>query len=82
MDDMFEWELDEAEKDSEKDKDNWEMSTDEDFFVLLHARHLEGWCPVVMRFLQLPPGWRFLTSGDYVDVWFDSNVDLSPIEER
>jgi len=25
----------------------------------------------VIRLLGLAPGWRFLLSGDYLDVWFD-----------
>jgi hypothetical protein len=48
-----------------------EMSEAPDFFVPLHASHLEEWCPQVIRFLGLPPGWRFLTDGEYEDVWED-----------
>jgi hypothetical protein len=55
-----------------------EMSSADDFFVPVHAVHLEEWCVAAMPFLQLPPGWRFLVAGDYVDVWIDPEVDLSP----
>ena len=54
------------------------MSEDPDFFEPLHVAHLESWCAAAMPFLLLPPGWRFLVAGDYSDVWFDPNVDLTP----
>jgi hypothetical protein len=37
-----------------------EMSQEPDFFVPLHVSHLDEWCPEAVRFLGLPPGWRFL----------------------
>jgi hypothetical protein len=55
------------------------MSESPDFFVPLHVAHLEQWCEAAMTFLLLPPGWRFLVAGAYVDVWFDPDVDLSPL---
>lgn len=48
-----------------------EFSEAEDFFKPLHVTHLRDWCPAVLPFLALPPGWRFLTDADYEDVWFD-----------
>ena len=48
-----------------------EISRDPDFFVPLHAKHLKDWRPEVIKFLGLPPGWRFLIAGDYEDVWED-----------
>lgn len=48
-----------------------ELSDDPDFFVPLHAAHLAEWCPAVVRFLALPPGWRFLVADHYEDVWRD-----------
>ncbi len=50
------------------------MSTDPDFFAPLHASHLPDWCPAAIQFLGLPPGWRFLIAGDYVDVWEDPEL--------
>lgn len=47
-----------------------EMSQDPDFFLPLHAAHLEEWCPLVIPYLVLPPGWRFQIAPDYEDVWF------------
>jgi hypothetical protein len=43
----------------------------EDFFVPLHLEHLGRWRRGILRFLALPPGWRFLVAGDCEDVWFD-----------
>jgi len=56
-----------------------EQSTDPDFFQPLHVAHLEDWCKLALPFLLLPPGWRFLVTGEHVDVWFDPQVDLSPL---
>jgi hypothetical protein len=51
-----------------------EMSEAPDFFVPLHAEHLEQWCPQIIRFLGLPPGWRFLVAGEHEDVWEDKEL--------
>ena len=45
------------------------IPNDPNFFVPLHVEHLPEWCPVVMKYLGLPPGWRFLITNDYEDVW-------------
>lgn len=51
-----------------------ELSDDPDFFVPLHVSHLQDWCPEVLKFLGLPPGYRFLIAGDYEDVWEDESL--------
>ncbi|NTX17167.1 hypothetical protein HUA76_40975 [Myxococcus sp. CA056] len=56
-----------------------ELSTDVDYFQALHVEHLEEWCPLVLPYLALPPGWRFLTDGAVDDVWFDQAVLDRPI---
>ena len=48
-----------------------ELSTARDFFVPLHIAHLRSWCPEVLPYLGLPPGWRFLIAPGYEDVWYD-----------
>ena len=53
-----------------------EMSDAEDFFEPSHVSHLPATCPLAVPFLSLPPGWRFLTDGDEVDVWFDPDLEL------
>jgi hypothetical protein len=50
------------------------MSDDPDFFVPLHVAHIEDWCAPVVKFLGLPPGWRFLCAGDFEDVWEDRSL--------
>lgn len=35
---------------------------------------LEAWCPRAVRFLGLPPGWRFLTAGEYEEAWEDNGL--------
>ena len=54
------------------------MSKADDFFVPLHASHLEEWCPLVLPYLELPPGWRFLITPNYEDVWFDEELETRP----
>jgi hypothetical protein len=49
-------------------------STDPDFFVPLHVQHLAEWRPEVLKFLGLPPGWRFLTDGEHEEVWEDPDL--------
>jgi hypothetical protein len=51
-----------------------EFSTADDFFEPLCVVHLAQCCPEALRFLGLPPGWRFLTAGDRVDVWEDPKL--------
>ncbi|MFA9215096.1 MAG: hypothetical protein ACEQSR_14860 [Candidatus Methylacidiphilales bacterium] len=52
-----------------------EFSTAEDFFVPLYVSHLINWCPDVIKFLGLPPGFRFLIGeNNYEDVWEDESL--------
>jgi hypothetical protein len=55
-----------------------EPGPEPDYFVPVHVKHLDHWCPAVVRFLGLPPGWRFLVAGDYEDVWEDPTL-LDPL---
>ncbi len=41
------------------------------FFVPMHVEHLEQICPLILKYLGLAPGWRFLIDEDYEDVWED-----------
>ncbi|WP_395739418.1 hypothetical protein [Prosthecobacter sp.] len=51
-----------------------EKSDDEDFFQPVCVEHLLEVCPLAWPFLSLPPGWKFLTDGDYIDVWHDASL--------
>ena len=53
-----------------------EYSTDANFFEVLCAQHVPAEYPNLVKFLGLEPGFRFLTDGDYVDVWFDEQLLL------
>jgi hypothetical protein len=50
------------------------FSEDPDFFVPLHASHLAVWAPLVIPYLGLPPGWRFLVTEQHEDVWHDPQL--------
>lgn len=51
-----------------------ECSEAPDFFVPLHVEHLYDWCPQVLPYLRLPPGWRILLAPGYEDVWYDPSL--------
>jgi hypothetical protein len=51
-----------------------ELSHDPSFFRPVHVRHLKESRPEVLKYLALPPGWRFLIAGDYEDVWYDASL--------
>ncbi len=55
-----------------------ELSADPEFFMPLHAHHLQKLCVSVLPYLALPPGWRFLIAPDYEDVWYDSTLLAPP----
>lgn len=52
------------------------FSDDPNFFVPLHVEHLNEWCPEVIKYLGLAPGWRFLfdPKKQYEDVWEDLSL--------
>ena len=50
-----------------------EWSDDPEFFVPLHGHHLDEWANVVLPYLGLPEGWRFLVAEGYEDVWKDDD---------
>ncbi|MBI5645752.1 MAG: hypothetical protein HY962_02380 [Ignavibacteriae bacterium] len=51
-----------------------EIPDHDNFFVPLHVSHLGEWCPSAVRFLALPPGFRFLVAEGYEDVWRDEGL--------
>lgn len=51
-----------------------EPSAEPDFFQPVHVAHLAEWCPLALKFLGLPPGWRFLVAEGYEDVWEDPTL--------
>ena len=34
----------------------------------------DEWCLQVKKYLGMPPGWRFLVSGNFEDIWFDQSL--------
>jgi len=51
-----------------------EPSTDPNFFEPVHVEHLRDWCPEVLPYLQLPPGYRFQVAPGHEDVWSDPSL--------
>jgi hypothetical protein len=65
----------------EKETSGWyiwagEWSDDPDFYVPIHGIHLYEWEKIILPYLGLPEGWRFLITEDYEDVWYDPEVLL------
>jgi hypothetical protein len=50
------------------------LSEDVDFFQPLHVSHVAELCSLVVPYLGLGPGWRFLLTADHEDVWFDDSI--------
>lgn len=50
------------------------LGTSDDFFVPIHSYHMSEWCPMAVKYLCLPSGWRFLVTETYEDVWFDPSL--------
>ncbi|MCH2044170.1 MAG: hypothetical protein MK212_08495 [Saprospiraceae bacterium] len=53
-----------------------DYSEDPNFFQPLHIIHLKDWCPLILPYLGLSAGWRFLLAPDYEDVWQDDKLLL------
>lgn len=52
-----------------------DYSDDSDFFVPLHLEHLSVLRPEIIKYLALPPGFRFLIGeNNYEDIWYDENL--------
>lgn len=50
------------------------LSSDPDFFSPLHAKHLMDRSPAILKFLGLPPGYRFLLADNHLDIWYDESL--------
>ena len=44
------------------------------FFDTVHTYHLYDDYPQIAHLFGLPPGYRFLAAGDYLDVWYDASL--------
>ena len=65
----------------ERDTTGWfiwsgsdELSQEDDYFKPLHIEHLQDYCPEIIPYLGLEPGWRFLLAPNYDDIWFDEKL--------
>ncbi|HXC57548.1 MAG TPA: hypothetical protein VNU97_19770 [Rhizomicrobium sp.] len=50
------------------------LSSADDFFGPLHVMHIGDCCPQILKYLGLPPGWRFQFAPDHEDVWSDPSL--------
>jgi len=51
-----------------------EFPTDPNFFKSICTRHIYDQLPKIAELLGLPPGYRFLCTDEYLDVWFDPSL--------
>ena len=48
-----------------------DYSSAPDFFQALHVAHIAKYCPAIIPYLALAPGWGVILAPDIEDVWFD-----------
>lgn len=51
-----------------------EYSDHPNFFKPLHVAHINEWSDLIEKYLGLAPGWRFLITPEYEDVWEDKSL--------
>jgi hypothetical protein len=51
-----------------------DWSDDAAFFAPLHIEHLSEWCPQIVPYLHLPPGWIVLLAAGHEDVCYDPQL--------
>jgi len=51
-----------------------QFSSSPEYFQALCVEHLLEELPSVADFLGLPPGYRFIVDGSYLDIWFDEQL--------
>ena len=51
-----------------------ELSQEPTFFKPLHVKHLAEYCPTLVPYLGLGPGWRVLLAPNQEEVWFDEKL--------
>jgi hypothetical protein len=44
------------------------------FFSPLHVSHLANYCPSLLPYLALAPGWRVLLAPPQEEVWYDESL--------
>lgn len=47
---------------------------DPEFFQPLHVHHLAEYCPSILPYLGLAPGWRVLIAAGQIEVWHDPEL--------
>jgi hypothetical protein len=50
------------------------LSSDPAFFEPLHVSHLSEYCPTLLPYLALAPGWRVLLAPQQEEVWYDQSL--------
>ena len=51
-----------------------EYSANPDFYQPLHVAHIAEYCPQIISYLALAPGWGVILAPKYEDVWFDERI--------
>jgi hypothetical protein len=59
------------------------LSKADDFFSSFQTSNIFHHCLEIIKFLGMPPGYRFLLAGDYLDIWYDESLlDISAGDEN
>ena len=51
-----------------------EWSNKEDFFEPIHGTHIKDYSNLILPYLGLPEGSRFIIDESYEDIWFDKSI--------
>lgn len=51
-----------------------DYSSDPNFFQALHVVHIPKYCPAIISYLALAPGWGVILAPGHEDVWFDEGL--------
>lgn len=51
-----------------------DLSNDPAFFQPLHVSHLAEYCPSLLPYLALAPGWRVMLAPEQEEVWYDESL--------
>lgn len=48
-----------------------DYSPEPDFYQPLHLAHVPDYCPLIVPYLALAPGWGVMLAPGFEDIWFD-----------
>ena len=50
-----------------------DYSPEPDFYQSMHFAHIQNYCPTIVPYLALAPGWGVMLAPEFEEVWFDKS---------